>query len=151
MIINFDPYLASCLLAGFACGLESHLAGRKLAIATHLIAALFGYYGLGATDMVALGLNGFAFKILYALGALFLVCAWIAECDSLRNEDRPAERGDAANHVIAFAIGLACAIQCETLTVVACAEMYALYLRRRRGDSEPAYANSAFTAAAPRA
>lgn len=149
MTINFDPYLVACLLTGVACGLENHLASRKLAIATHVITALFGYYGLGATDMVALGFNGLPFKILYVLGALFLICAWIAECDSLRNEDRPAERGDAANHVIAFAIGLACAIQCEALVVVACVEMYALYLRRRRGDSEPAYANSAFTAAAP--
>ena len=137
MGISLEPYLVACLLVGMACGFESQLAGRRLAIGTHLVAAVIGFYGLGATDMIGEGQTDFSFKILYALVALFLACAWIAETDSLRSNEPVDERGDAANHVIAFAVGLACAMQCETLVIVGCIEMFALFLKRAQKDCKP--------------
>lgn len=136
----FEPYLVACLMIGFACGLESQLSGRPLAIGTHIVAAVIGYYGLAATDMVGAAQTGFAFETLFALGALFLACAWIAESDSMRSNERPDEPGDAANHVIAFVVGLACALQCEILVVLGCAEMFALFLRRAQSERQPAAA-----------
>ena len=87
--------------------------------------------------MVGDAQTGLSFKILYALAALFLACAWIAEMDSLRSDEKPGERGDAANHVIAFTVGLACAMQCETLVIVGCVEMFALFLKRAQNDCRP--------------
>ena len=138
--MNFilEPYLVACLSVGVACGLESQLSGRRLAIGTHVVAAVIGFYGLGATELVGDGNGGFAFKLLFALGALFLACAWIAETDSLRSEEGPDERGDAANHVIAFTCGLACAMQSETLLILGCIEMFALFLKRAQADCRPA-------------
>jgi len=138
MMLLSEPYLVVCTLIGFASGLESWLGGRRLAIGTHGIAALFGFYGVGATDLVGVGQTGLSLNILYALGALFLACAWVAESDSLKTEEDPRERGDAANHVIAFVVGLACALQCMTLVVLACAELLALFLRRAQEGKQPA-------------
>jgi hypothetical protein len=142
--MNFilDPYLVACLSIGVACGLESQMSGRRLAIGTHVAAAVIGFYGLGATDLVGEAHNGLAFKLLFALGALFLACAWIAEMDSLRSQEGPEERGDAANHVIAFTSGLACAMQSETLLIVGCIEMFALFLKRAQADCRQAPAQT---------
>ena len=135
----FEPYLAAALAIGGICGLESKLAGRKLAVATHIVAAIIGYYGLEATDMVGAASLGLSWNILYVLAGLFLACAWIAETDSLRSLERREDRGDASNHVVAFVVGLGCAMRCDLIVIAGCAEMLALFMRRARADFEPAY------------
>ena len=54
MTDTIDAYLFASILIAIACGLESRLAGRGLAIATHIVAAVIGYYGLASSDFAGL-------------------------------------------------------------------------------------------------
>ena len=46
MLFELNPFLVCGLVVGAASGLESFLAGRKTAIATHVVAAGLGYSAL---------------------------------------------------------------------------------------------------------
>ena len=141
MFDSIDIYLFVGLLIAFACGLESRLAGRGLAIASHVIAAVVGYYGLAASDLAGLPAEDFTSKAVYVFAALLLCCAWASEMDTLRSEEREA-RSDGANHMIAFAVGLACAMRADMLIIVGCGEMFALLLRRARANGEAVYSDA---------
>lgn len=139
MTFALEPYLAASLVIGAICGFESRLAGGRLAVATHIVAAMIGFYGLPQAETAQQG--GAMFIALFMLGALFLAFAWAADSDALQDEDsRPG--ADAANHVVALVVGLACAMHCVSLLLGACAVMFAAFLRRAQAGCEPAYSDS---------
>ncbi len=53
MDLQFNLVLVACLILGAAAGLESHLAGRRLAVATHLASTCLGFFtnGMSATPI----------------------------------------------------------------------------------------------------
>ncbi len=139
MNLHLNVVFISCLILGAAGGLESRLAGRKLAIATHMAATSLGYFAVAICHTsieISFGLNS---APLYGLALAFLVCAWISETDSLRSGEDVETRGDASNHVVAFVIGYAGAIGSTALLTLAVVEMFALFMRRARAGCEPVY------------
>jgi len=132
--------LIACLILGAAGGLESRLAGRKLAIATHLAATSLGYFAIAISNAPIEASFGIGAAPMYALSFSFLACAWVAETDSMRSGEGVAERGDASNHVIAFVIGCGGAMESTAVLTLAVAEMFALFMRRAQAGCEPVYA-----------
>lgn len=139
MDLHFNLVPIACLILGAAGGLESRLAGRKLAIGTHMAATCPGYFAIAVCHMPIEASFGVGAAPMYALCLAFLACAWIAETDSLRSGESVAERGDASNHVVAFVIGCAGAMGSTVVLMLAIAEMFALFMRRARAGCEPVY------------
>ena len=135
--LNF--VFVACLILGAAAGLESRLAGRRLAIATHLAATSLGFFANAVSAQPIESSFGVGTAPMNALAIAFLICAWISETDSLRSGEAVDERGDASNHVVAFVIGFAGAMGSVVLLGLAIAMMFALFMRRARAGCEPIY------------
>ncbi|HPG02355.1 MAG TPA: hypothetical protein P5256_04385 [Beijerinckiaceae bacterium] len=138
---QFNLVLLSCLILGAAAGLESRLAGRKLAIATHLAATCLGYFAFAVSATPIESSFGVGTTPMNAMAIAFLICAWISETDSLRSGEAAAERGDASNHVVAFVIGFAGAMGSTLLLGLSVATMFGLFMRRAHAGCEPVYAS----------
>lgn len=146
MDLQVNVTFIACLILGAAGGLESRLAGRKLAIATHMAATSLGYFAVAICHASIENSFGVSSAPLYALALAFLVCAWISETDSLRSGESVESRGDASNHVVAFVIGYAGAIGSTALLTLAVVEMFVLFMRRARVGCEPVYGAETSTA-----
>ncbi|MCB1533153.1 MAG: hypothetical protein KDJ44_00165 [Rhodoblastus sp.] len=140
---QFNLVLFSCLILGAAAGLESRLAGRKLAIATHLAATCLGYFAFAISAAPIETSFGVGATPMNAMAFAFLICAWISETDSLRSGEAASERGDASNHVVAFVIGFAGAMGSTLLLGFSIATMFGLFMRRAHAGCEPIYASQA--------
>lgn len=141
MHLQLNLVLVSCLILGAAAGLESRLAGRKLAIATHLAATCLGYFTFAMSAVPIESSFGVGTTPMNAMAIAFLICAWISETDSLRCGEAASERGDASNHVVAFVIGFAGAMGSAFLLGLSIATMFGLFMRRARAGCEPIYAS----------
>ncbi|HMN70900.1 MAG TPA: hypothetical protein PKA55_03405 [Rhodoblastus sp.] len=141
MHLQFNLVLISCLVLGGAAGLESRLAGRKLAIATHLAATCIGFFAYAVSALPIEWSFGVGAGPMNAVAIAFLICAWLCETDSLRSGENPDERGDASNHVVAFVIGFAGATGSAFLLGLAIATMFGLFMRRAHAGCEPIYAS----------
>lgn len=139
MDLQVNVTFIACLVLGAAGGLESRLAGRKLAVATHMAATSLGYFAVAICHTSIEISFGMSSAPLYALALAFLVCAWISETDTLRSGESVESRGDASNHVVAFVIGYAGAIGSAAILTLAVVEMFALFMRRTRTGCEPVY------------
>ena len=139
MNLQINSSLVACLIVGAACGLESWLSGRNLAIATHLTATCLGYTAMATSDAPVMAGFGFGLTPMYALSLSLLACAWIAESDSLRSNEDVETRGDASNHAVAFVIGFSGAMGSIFVLLCAVAVMFAMFMRRARAGCEPIY------------
>ena len=135
--LNF--VFVACLILGAAAGLESRLAGRRRAVATHTAATGLGFFANAVSAQQIESSFRIGTAPMNALAIAFLICAWISETDSLRSGEPVDERGDASNHVVAFVIGFAGAMGSALLLGLAIALMFALFMRRARAGCEPVY------------
>ena len=139
MDLQLNVTFIACLILGAAGGLESRLAGRKLAVATHMAATSLGYFAIAICHTSIEISFGVSSGPSYALALAFLACAWISETDSLRSGEGVETRGDASNHVVAFVIGYAGAIGSTAILILAVVEMFALFMRRASAGCEAVY------------
>lgn len=141
MDLHINLVLVACLILGAAAGLESHLSGRRLAMATHLASTCLGYFTFAITAIRIESSFGVGTAPMNVMAIAFLICAWISETDSLRSGESVEERGDASNHVVAFVIGFAGAMGSTFLLGLSIATMFGLFMRRARAGCEPVYAS----------